>query len=65
MVAWAADTCGHCGRELPRKGYALRRVPRRGGRRLRVHTECAKEIDRQGTLEEVGAPDPREGRVPY
>ena len=65
MVGWSADVCGHCGRELPLKGYALRRVPRRGGKRLRVHQRCAEEIDRQGTLEQIGETDPRDERVPF
>ena len=50
MAALRDLGCGNCGGDLPDKPER-RRVPRRGGRKLPVCAKCAKEIDRQGTLD--------------
>lgn len=51
-----AHLCPVCGDEVPEQGFRRRRIPWKGGRRMRVHEACAPAVEAQGTL---AAPDGR------
>lgn len=48
--------CPVCREEVPEQGFRRRRIPWKGGRRMRVHDGCVAAVDAQATLE---APDGR------
>jgi hypothetical protein len=42
--------CPVCTEAVPDKGFRRVRVPSHGGKRMRVHEDCAETIEAQGTL---------------
>lgn len=46
--------CPVCGDPVPEQGFKRRRIPSRGGRKMRVHNLCAEVVEAQATL---AAPD--------